>query len=163
MKKQQSRDKKEQLKKARDYAHLLLKFRLRSVSELREKLAKRGFDGNIIESLVLDFTRGGLLDDARFAKYWIQDRINLKPTGRLKLRFELQQKGIAENDIAAALADIENQIDEYKMAKDLAQRKFSHMGHLERLVAKRRLFGFLQRRGFPYDVVKKVVGEVLTK
>lgn len=151
----------EQLKKAREYAFLLLKFRPRSINEFREKLNKHGFSEDVIDKITADFKKRGLLDDAKFAKMWLADRMNLKPMGKLKLRQELKEKGISEFDIDDTFESAKNEIDEYESARKLAQNRLRQMKGLHELTMKRRLAGFLSRRGFSYSVVAKVVREAL--
>lgn len=151
----------EQLKKAREYAFLLLKFRPRSINEFREKLNKHGFSEDVIDKITADFKKRGLLDDAKFAKMWLADRMNLKPMGKLKLRQELKEKGISEFDIDDTFESAKNEIDEYESARKLAQNRLRQMKGLHELTMKRRLAGFLSRRGFSYDAVIKVVNEVM--
>ena len=150
-----------QLKKARDYAHLLLKFRPRSVDEVRKKLMKRGFSDYIIYDVVEDFRRHGLLDDIKFAKMWVQDRLNLKPMGSLRLRLELKAKGLVEADIDDAIREAAKDTDEYELAKPIAAKRLRLMGGIDKLKRKKRVWDFLMRRGFTYDVVDKVVKEAV--
>ena len=152
--------KSEDFKKAREYAYRLFKFRLRSISEFRGRLSKRGFGEDVISGLVDDFKRRGLLDDIKFAKAWVTDRARLKPMGRLRIRMELEAKGIDRECIERVFDETAPEADEYEIAKTLAQRRTRHSGRLDRLTLQRRLLGFLKRRGFSYDVVNKVVKEV---
>jgi len=153
----------EQLKKAREYAFLLLRHRPRSISEFKEKLERRGFNKDISDVLAADFKKRGLLDDARFARMWLEDRMLLKPMGKLRLRQELKNKGISEFDIEDAISSAMSGFDEYEAAKTLAQKRLKSITGPDKIAIKRRLFGFLQRRGFSYEVVAKVVRETVNK
>lgn len=150
-----------QIKRARDYAHLLLKFRPRSVDEVRKKLIKRGFAEYIIDEVVEDFRQHRLLDDRKFAKMWVQDRLSLKPMGRLRLRLELKAKGLDGTDIEEAVSEAMKDTDEYELARPIAFRRLRLMGSIDKLKRKKRVWDFLMRRGFTYDVVDKVVREVV--
>jgi len=149
----------EELKKAKEYALLLLKFRPRSVGEIKEKLKRRGLGECVISAVVEDFKRRGLLDDAVFAKAWVRDRMSLKPQGRLKLKMELKAKGVEPAYIDEALEEA-SETDEYEIARNLAKRRAWHSGRMDKPTLERRLLGFLRRRGFSYDIVNKVVKEV---
>jgi regulatory protein len=153
----------EQLKKAREYAFLLLRHRPRSVAEFTEKLKKRGFDEDISGALAVDFKKRGLLDDARFAKMWLEDRMLLKPMGKFRLRQELKNKGISEFDIDDAMSVAMNGFDEYEAAKTLAKRRLKSITGPDKIAKKRRLTGFLLRRGFSYEIATKIVREVIKK
>ena len=152
-----------QLKKATGYAFLLLKYRPRSIAEFTEKLTKRGFSQDIIDELLNDFKKRGFLDDLKFAKLLIQDRIKLKPMGRFKLKQELNAKGISEFDSDDALEAMSGEMDEYEAASKLAQSKLKQFKGVDKVIAKRRLASFLGRRGFSYDAVFKAVKEATAK
>jgi regulatory protein len=154
-------EKPEHLKKAKGYAYLLLKFRPRSVSELREKLIKHNFSEEITEVVIEDFKRRGLLDDKKFARLWVEDRLHLKPMGKLRLRFELEAKGVDGSDIKDALGTVA-QINEYQAAINLVRKRLKQVGSLNKITAKRRLTGFLQRRGFSYEAIRKVLSHIST-
>lgn len=156
-------DNSERLKKAREYAFLLLKFRPRSISEFREKLARRNFSQEIIDELVSDFVKRGLLDDAKFTKLWIEDRQHLKPAGKLKLKAELAAKGIAQADIDEAIRVLTPEAGEYGSALNLAKKRVGRLGNLDKQTIKRRLYGYLERRGFSYDVIGRAVREASRK
>ena len=149
------------IKKARQYALLLLKYRPRSINEFREKLNKHGFSEDVINELVTDFKKRGLLDDTKFAKMWLADRMSFKPMGRFKLKAELKAKGISEFDIDDAIAGAKDDIDEYESARKLALGRLRQLSGLDKVTAKRRLAGFLERRGFSYDAVMKAVKAVI--
>lgn len=151
----------EEIKKAKAYGFLLLKYRPRSIAEFTEKLNKRGFGEGITNELVLDFKKRGLLDDIKFAKAWISDRMNLKPMGRSKLKQELKEKGVSEFDIEDVIGNENSEIDELETARKLACKRIMLLKGMDRITAKRRLFGYLQRRGFTYEVVLKAVREAL--
>ena len=149
------------MKKAIGYAFLLLKYRPRSIAEFREKLNKRGFSEDIINELTADFKKRGLLDDAKFAKMWLENRINLKPMGKLRLKQELKAKGVSEFDIDDAIDNLKDQFDECQAAKALAQKRMRQLSGLDKITIVRRLSGFLGRRGFSYESVAKAVKEVV--
>jgi regulatory protein len=149
----------ERYRQARDYACLLLKFRPRSISEFKERLVKHGFSEEITNAVSDDFKRRGLLDDKKFAKIWVQDRLQLKPMGKLRLRLELEAKGVDKTDIEDAFGAAA-EINEYQAAIDLARKRLKQVGSLNKIAAKRRLTGFLQRRGFSYEVIRKALSHI---
>jgi regulatory protein len=121
---------------------------------LRQSLHQRGFGPSIIDQVVARFTELGYLDDADFAHRWVQTREQLAPRGTRLLRQELRQKGI---DPALAEAAIEvAEVDDLESAMRIAERRLSKMSGLDRETQRRRLAGYLERRGFNYDVVRKV-------
>ncbi|MCL6641566.1 MAG: RecX family transcriptional regulator, partial [Candidatus Rokubacteria bacterium] len=66
---------------ARGVALRLLQRRLRSRAELETALRRRGVPGDVVLAVVGELRRGGWIDDARFARAWIRDRLALRPCG----------------------------------------------------------------------------------
>lgn len=131
-----------------------LAYRPRSVSELRAVLAQRGFRPGTVSAVINRFTELGYLNDAEFAERWIANRSALAPRGERLLRHELRQKGVQPELIESSLEDAN--LDDFETALALASHRFTKLAGLERETQRRRIAGFLERRGFGYDVVRKV-------
>jgi regulatory protein len=142
---------------AKAYALRLIELRPRTVREIGDKLAKRGIDKAETEAAVIWLESIGLLNDEKFARDWIENRRHFRPMGVIRLRQELRAKGIAQDIINAAVSKYQQGADEIPAALDLAQRKMKLYRNLDRETAKRRLAGFLARRGYGIEVVKKVL------
>jgi len=133
-----------------------LSYRARSQAEIERYLADKGVDQETIEAVIARLTEVGLLDDADFARMWVENRENLAPRSRRMLRHELRQKGVAPEVIAEALEDL----DETKSAYRAAMARVNRYARLDRPTFDRRLGGFLLRRGFSYEVVREVLNRV---
>jgi regulatory protein len=72
---------------------------------------------------------------------------------------ELRQKGIARELVAETLAEAD--LDEDKAARVAAQSRLNSLRGLDQRVAQRRLSGFLARRGFSGETIRRVVSDVL--
>jgi regulatory protein len=131
------------------------------VRELRAKLARKGFPPEQCDALVGDLSEIGLLDDAKYAQLWVESRAVFKPMGASRLRAELARKGIARELIDQALSDSREDRDEDGAALELARKKLRTMRSLEPDAARRRLAGFLGRRGFPGGVIAKVLKQLM--
>ncbi|MCU0606877.1 MAG: recombination regulator RecX [Candidatus Edwardsbacteria bacterium] len=138
---------------AREYALRLLAIRPRTVRELRDKLARRGHAPGAVAALLADLSAIGLLDDARFAKMWIEGRAALKPMGQARLRAELSAKGVDRGLVDEALAGLRDELDEPAAALKLAQRKARAWRDLAPEARERRISGFLGRRGYSGGVI----------
>jgi len=106
-----------------------------------------------IQAVIDRLVQAGLLDDDSFAQYWVENRELFRPRGPRSLRFELRRKGVPDPVIDEAIEDIDESESAYRAAREQARR----MSHLPYQVFCRRLGGFLQRRGFGYDVVRETV------
>ena len=141
------------LEQARTDGLRLLKFRPRSEEELRRRLGQKGFDDSTRETVIQEFKRKGLLDDDKFARYFVAQKVMAKPVGRRLLLNRLREKGIQPETAAQAVeAGTEGQ-DERAQARGLAFKRKSQLKGLTRETVRRRLFGYLSRRGFSGDAV----------
>lgn len=135
---------------AREKALRFLEPRPRSAAEVRQHLAKKKVAADVIAQVIARLMDAGLLDDAAFAKYWVENREQFKPRAARALRFELKRKGLANADIAEAVGEIDESESAYRAAQTRAQR-WSGLEHREFLD---KLTAFLVRRGFGYSVAK---------
>jgi len=140
----------------------LLTARARTRAELEAQLAKRGYPDDVTV-LVLDrLTAVGLLDDADFAEQWVRSRRTSAGKGKRALAAELRTKGLDNEVITAALADIDagaERVRAEQLVRDKLRRE--KLGDLsdrdtENKVT-RRLVGMLARRGYSQSMALDVV------
>ncbi len=139
---------------AHEKALRFLEPRPRSAAEVKQHLAKKKIAAEVIAQVIARLTDAGLLDDAAFAKYWVENRENFKPRAARALRFELKRKGLANTDIAEAVGEIDESESAYRAGLARAQR----WRDLERRAFLEKLIAFLVRRGFSYEVAKHAAG-----
>jgi regulatory protein len=130
-----------------------LSYRPRSESEVRAYLAQRELCDEVIEGIVERLKRAHLVDDDAFARYWVDNRTQFRPRGAWALKSELRLKGVADGIIEHVTADM----DEEANALQAAQQHLRRYRGLDEETFRRRLLGFLQRRGFGYQVAIEVV------
>jgi regulatory protein len=147
------------LEKAKDYAFLLLKFRLRSEKEIRERLRRKKFDVDTTRKTISFLKERGFIDDNIFARIWFESRIK-RPLGLKRLRQELKIKGINEDIIDTQIQEVKKNYSEDKVVRELAKEKFQKLKGIESHKAKQRVFGYLMRRGFSLDTVIDAVKEL---
>ena len=146
----------DEVSKAKEKAVQLISRRPRSNAEIEHNLRTKGFDAVVIEQVITRLQEVGLLDDAAFARYWVDQRDTFKPRSHLALRQELQQKGVARPIIEAALQDV----DQTAAAQRAAQKQANRYAHLSEEDFRQKLGGFLQRRGFHYEIIQQVINEL---
>ena len=132
----------------------LLKFamlRPRSQKEIKDWFRKKQTPEMIQEELFNKLKHLELLDDAKFAQWWVEQRNSFKPRSKRLLKMELIQKGINSETITEILA--ESGIDELKIAMKLAKKK----RHLE----KERLISYLARKGFSWETIDAVLSNLV--
>jgi SOS response regulatory protein OraA/RecX len=81
-----------------------LEVRSRSVHELRRHLAQAGYRADLVQAAVARLTELGMLDDATFARTWVESRDRARPRSEAALRRELSLKGI-DRELAVELLD----------------------------------------------------------
>ena len=92
--------------------------------------------------------------DADFARRWVANRGELAPRGTRLLRRELRQKGVDTELADQTLAEAD--LDDYETALALGAHRLERMRGLDSETQRRRLAGFLERRGFSYETVRRV-------
>jgi regulatory protein len=144
---------------ARQKAYRFLSYRPRSVAEMRRHLSAKGLSETVIIQVIDYFIEQQLLDDHAFARYWVEQRETFKPRSAFALRQELQQKGISIPIINEALAEV----DEQQAARRAARKKVRLWAGLPQEQFRQKVGGFLQRRGFSYQVIEPVISELWEK
>lgn len=148
---------------ARVIALRLLQRRLRSRAEMEAALRRRGVTTDAILAVVGDLVRSGWLDDARFARAWVSDRLALRPAGRRRLRAELLARGIEPALADEVLAEAVSPEHEEAQVAALASRRLTRLRGQPAKVQRRRLVAWLQRRGYPAATVARAVRALLTR
>jgi len=144
-----------------DAAMRSLESRLHSRAELRKKLMRKEWGGPVIDGVLDDLQRLGYLDDARFAKTKAMSAAQYKHHGRRRAFMELLRSGVKGDVADKALDEVYDKTDSTAVARELAAKQATRLKKLDPLVARRRLVGMLQRRGFDYETIKPVVDDVL--
>jgi len=143
--------------RATDY----LSRRMHSRAELSRKLMKGEYGQSIIDSVLDQLEQFGYLDDARYARSRAQSLAEHKHHGKRRAMMELRKAGVKSDVAAKALAHVYDAHDSLAVARELARKKAPSLKRFDPLVARRRLVGMLQRRGFDYETIKPVVDSAL--
>ncbi|MFC2020539.1 regulatory protein RecX [Chloroflexota bacterium] len=137
-------------------ATLYLSYRPRSEPELRERLHRRGFHGDSIETVITRLKEQGLVDDTAFAQFWKDNRESFSPRSQRLTKLELRQKGVADEIIDQTVAAIDDEDSAYRAAL----RKARSLTTPEYQSFRRRLGDHLKRRGFSYGVINHTVNRI---
>lgn len=138
-----------------------LRARPRSRAEIELRLRRYGYDGDTIRQVVEMLTSRGYVNDREFADAWVRDRVRLKPKGRRGLRAELVAKGVAAEDVEAALAENVEDAEEELARRALAPRLAAIKTRGEEK-ARRAIVSFLARRGFDAGLARRIAAEVIS-
>ena len=145
---------------ARTIALRKLTVQARTRHELEQALRAKQVPDQVTGEVLDRLTDVGLVNDAVFARDWVASRQRRRHLSRSALKRELGVKGVARDDIDAALETVDADA-EFASALDLAQRKQGQLAGLAPEVRYRRLAGLLSRRGFGPGTTSRVLAEVL--
>ncbi len=153
-------DARDPVETARQVCLRLLTVAPRTRAELAVALRRRQIPDEAAEAVLARFTKAGLIDDAAFARAWVESRHHGRGLARRALAAELRRRGVDTEDARSAVESLTPD-DELATARRLvAQRAASSLGRP--LPARvRQLMGLLARKGYPPALAYRVVREVL--
>lgn len=131
----------------------LLAMQPRSEKDLRERLGRKGYRRAAVDASILRVKDLGYLNDAAYARFYVDARLAATPRSRRALAFELGRKGVERDLISQAVGDLSDD----EAAYDAAQRRLRALRGLDREKFYRRLGSFLTSRGFGYGVARSTI------
>jgi regulatory protein len=144
--------------KALHAALRLLEARPRSIAEIRDRLRRKDFADEAIDAAIARLQALDMLDDAAFARLWVEHRQANQPRGVSALRDELRRKGIDRSLIDTTLSDDTLTDGEDERAMTIARgalRKYASSPN--RVTFQRRMGSYLQRRGFSFQTIGPIL------
>ena len=146
-----------------DKALDLLAVRARSGRDLRMRLRRAGAPDAEITWSIDRLVRQGLLDDAAYARQVARAKVLGGGVSRRRVVTELRRRGVsaetADEAIDATLSEVD--LDEEGAALRAAEKRMRTLSSLEPIKQRQRLYAYLARRGFPSDVVRRVIASVM--
>lgn len=100
-----------------DIAMKYMSIRLRSIKEIKDYLKKKEDNIELIDIAVGKLIKLGYLDDDRFTKAFIKDKLNFTSMGDYKIKMELQRLGVSSGIIEDNIALIDENLLEKKIKK----------------------------------------------
>ena len=144
--------------RATEAALVFLGYRPRSEKEVRDRL-RRGYEQDAIDHAISRLHEWRYLDDADFARRWVENRTAHRPRGKRLLQQELRHKGIDTETAREAIDDAD--LDETGAAEELARRRLPAYAGDDPAAIRRRLGAYLARRGYGYDVIRIALDRAL--
>ncbi|WMM26889.1 RecX family transcriptional regulator [Tissierella sp. MB52-C2] len=149
----------EEQNKVTSHALNLLSYRQRSEKEIYMALKRKNFE-DIYISKAIDYCKeNNYINDKAFAEAFVKDKVNLNKLGPERIKYELILKGVSKDIIDSVL--VLDRDDQYEMALELAIKKLNSYKNDDKNSIYRKLSGFLQRKGYSYDIISKVMNEAL--
>ncbi|HTU05359.1 MAG TPA: regulatory protein RecX [Trebonia sp.] len=146
--------------RARQICLRLLTVAPRTRAQLAEALRKRGVPGEAADAVLDRFADVGLIDDAAFARAWVESRHYSRGLAGRALQAELRQRGVDDDQIRDAIDDLGPDA-EVTTARRLVRQKLAGTRGLAPEARIRRLAGMLARKGYPAGLAFRVIREVI--
>lgn len=145
---------------ARELCLRLLTSRPRTRTELADAMRRHGVPDEMAAAVLARFTDAGLIDDAAFARAWVESRHHNRGLARRALSAELKRRGVDGEDIDAAVSALDP-ADELAAARKLVAKGMRASRGKPLPTRIRRLVGLLARKGYPPTVAYRIVREAI--
>jgi regulatory protein len=139
----------------------LLTLAPRTRAQLAAALFKKGVPDEVAERVLARFADVGLIDDAAFARAWVESRHHSRGLAGRALSAELKRRGVAPEEIRAAIDEQLGPDAEVSAARRLVEAKLRSTSGLPPERRTRRLAGMLARKGYPAGLAFRVIREAL--
>ena len=156
----ESADSVDPVERARELCLRLLASRPRTRTELADAMRRRGVPDEAAAAVLARFTDAGLIDDAAFARAWVESRHHNRGLARRALSAELKQRGVDGQDIEAAVSALDP-AEELATARRLVAKAMRASRGKPLPTRIRRLVGLLARKGYPAPVAYRIVREAI--
>jgi len=130
-------------------------------SQLAAALRKRNVSDEAAKAALDRITELGYIDDAAFARAWVESRHRARGLSERVLRRELTQRGVDRDIVDEVLLEGVSADSERAAALALVEKRLRSMQGADEETATRRLVGMLSRKGYSPGMAFSVVREVL--
>ena len=145
---------------ARQICLRLLTIAPKTRAQLATALRRGGVPAQAAEAVLARFTDVGLIDDAAFARAWVESRHHSRGLSRRSLSAELRRQGVQTEEIREAVDTLDPE-QEVATARRLVEQKMAGTRGQPPEVRVRRAAGTLARKGYPAALVFRLIKEVL--
>ena len=139
---------------AMEKAVALLAMRPRTQKELSDALHQNAYSDEVIARVMARMDEAGYVNDAEFASQWAASRTS-RGMGALRIRMELQKKGVDPDEIAGALEALD---EDDRMAGAL---KAAHKAASGKILSdpkdRQKILAALARRGYDHTTAKQAL------
>ncbi|MCX7995037.1 MAG: RecX family transcriptional regulator [candidate division WOR-3 bacterium] len=144
----------EQKRRLKQRAYRLLRYRNRSIAEMKERLQRLGYETEMVEEIVRELIEEGILNDQKFVRDFVSDYTYLKPKGNVFIINELRKRKIDGN----LIQEILQERDEKPLIKDIIKKRFGELDKGNKK-QKAKIVRYLLSKGFTHSSIYEVLGE----
>lgn len=138
----------------------LLRFatlRPRSEREILNWFRRKKIHESLHKKLINKLKNLSILNDKKFSEWWVEQRIQFKSKSKREIIYELRQKGIKRAIIEKTISKMA--INDLKAAQELFEKNRDRWEKLGKAGVRKKAWEYLARKGFSWDVVKKVISD----
>ncbi len=147
--------------KARQKIRHYCAYQERSHQEVINKLYSYGLYKKEVDELVSGLVEENFLNEERFALAFAGGKFRVRQWGKVKIKYELRQRGVSDYSIKKALAAIIE--DDYQATLEkLCEAKIREVGGVEKLSGRSRVQQYLIQKGYEPSVVYAMVKKLAT-
>ncbi|MBP6821007.1 MAG: RecX family transcriptional regulator [Acidobacteria bacterium] len=138
----------------------LLSFKPRTVAEMRERLMEKVWaEATVVEQVIARLKELGYLNDEQLAISFASSRLTFRPLGKTRLRRDLQRRKLPSEITEQTLDQLYEGGAEEELIDRALNKRLKLKGAPTTPEAAKKLFDYLMRRGFSYDLVRRKVRE----
>ena len=148
--------------RARSAAFRYLSHRDRTVAEMRHRLERARFEADVVEEVVEHLRAAGYVDDRSYARTYAETRFSTSGYGPVRVRADLLRRGVSPEEAESAVEHVFAEHDRVlERARQLGRKRWQRLqGERDQLKRRKKVFDYLARRGFSYEVALEVVDDV---
>jgi len=148
--------------RAREICLRLLTAAPRTRAQLAQAMHRGGIPADAAEAILVRFTDAGLINDAAFARAWVESRHHSRGLSRRSLSAELRRQGVQNEEIREAV-DALNPEREVATARQLVERKMASTRGRPPETRARQAAGLLARKGYPPGLAFRLIREAMQR
>ncbi len=135
-------------------------YKPRTERQVIDKLKKKNFTADEIDIALKFLYEFKMLDDVKFAENFTKELLNRKPVSKIKLITELRKRGIDKDLAENTVESLYPEEKEFDIAMQSAEKKLKTIKNKPPVKQKQAVFIYLQRQGFSFDSIRKVIDDL---
>lgn len=129
-------------------------------NEVENKLSKFNLISQAKDQILFNLINEDYLNETRFCKSFVRGKFKIKNWGKRRIIQELKSRKISEFNIKKGLSEI-NEIEYLEKFENLFNKKLSSLENLSRIDKKKKIFSYLQYRGWETNLIYEKINQIL--
>ena len=146
--------------RARQICLRLLTAAPRTRAQLAQAMRRGGIPAEVAEAILVRFTEAGVIDDAAFARAWVESRHHSRGLSKRSLSAELRRRGVQAEEIREAVDALDPK-QEVATARRLVEQKMASTCGRPPETRARQAAGMLARKGYPPGLAFRLIREAM--